>query len=209
MRIKTAADMTVAASRHFLCLKLGALLLAGVISLVYTAPVQAADLHDVQVERDDDYYRLNSTAYFNVSPQELYAVLTNFDLFKRFTSAIVESRNVEPDEEGRPQFYARMQGCVLLFCKSFIRNGHLELKPQVEIVAVTDPAESDFKLSRERWRLLPDGEGTVLIYEFEMIPDFWVPPVIGPFYIQRALRSGGEDAIDRIEALAMGKEPKK
>lgn len=170
---------------------------------------QGADLQDVQVERDDDYYRLNSTAYFNVSPQELYAVLTDFDLFKRFTSAIVESRNVEPDDEGRPRFYARMQGCVLLFCKSFIRNGHLELKPMVEIIAITDPEESDFKLSRERWRLLPDGEGTILIYEFEMVPDFWVPPVIGPFYIQRALKSGGEDAIDRIEALALGEEPKK
>jgi hypothetical protein len=54
---------------------------------------------------------------------------------------------------------------------------------------------------------VPEGEGTLMIYEFEMVPDFWVPPVIGPFYIMRALRSGGERAIDRIEALARGKEP--
>ena len=37
-----------------------------------------------------------------------------------------------------------------------------------------------------------------------MVPDFWVPPVIGPFFIKRALQSGGEKAVDRIEALAKG-----
>lgn len=171
-------------------------------------PAYAADLREVLVERDEDHYTLKSSAWFEVSPDALYAVLTNHDLFTRFTSAIVESRNVEPDEHGRPRFYSRMEGCVVLFCKSFIRKGHLELEPQTVIVAISDPDESDFKLSREQWELVPENDGTLLIYEFEMEPDFWVPPVIGPFYIMRALRSGGEKAINRIEALAMGKEPK-
>lgn len=183
--------------------------LAALVLALCAAGAQAADLRDVTVERDDDHYRLNSTAYFNVGREELYRVLTNYDLFKRFTSAIVESRNVEPDDKGRPQFYARMQGCVLLFCKSFIRNGYLLLNPMHEIVAVADPEHSDFRKSRERWRLVPEGDGTVMTYEFEMVPDFWVPPVIGPYFIQKTLRDGGIDAIDRIEALALGKEPKK
>ncbi len=41
-----------------------------------------------------------------------------------------------------------------------------------------------------------------MIYDFEMEPAFWVPPVIGPFVIQRALRNGAERAVDRIEKLA-------
>jgi len=36
-----------------------------------------------------------------------------------------------------------------------------------------------------------------------------VPPVIGPYYIKRTLRDGGRDAVDRIEALAQGREPKR
>jgi hypothetical protein len=177
------------------------------VLLLGSALVNAAELRDVAVERDDDYYRLNSTAWFDASPEALYLVISNYDLFTRFTSAIVESRNVPADDNGRPQFYARMEGCVLLWCKTFIRNGYLLLDPLNEIVAVTDPDRSDFKLSRESWKFVPEGEGTLMIYEFEMVPDFWVPPVIGPFYIMRALRSGGERAIDRIEALARGKEP--
>jgi hypothetical protein len=135
-------------------------------------------------------------------------VLTNFDLFEKFSSAIVESRNVEPDEFGRPQFYARLEGCVLLFCKSFIRNGHVLTTPTSEIIAISDPENSDFKFSREHWKLVPDDEGTVMIYEFEMEPAFWVPPVIGSYYMKRALRSGGENAIGRIERLAQHEQAK-
>ncbi len=159
------------------------------------------------MERSDDEYRLKSIVWFEADPDSLYGVLTDYELFSRFTSAIVESRNLDYDEEGRPQYFTRMEGCVLLFCKSFVRIGYLALSPMTEIVANADPEQSDFKRSRERWRLIEEGDGTLLVYEFEMVPDFWVPPVIGPFYIKRALKSGGERSVDRIEALAVGEEP--
>jgi hypothetical protein len=172
------------------------------LALLTTLSAPAAELREIEVERDDDYYRLRSTAWFINDQQALYEVLTNYDLFSYFTSAIVESRNLEPDKQGRPRYFTRMEGCVLMWCKSFERTGHLELEPADEIVAIADPEESDFKRSYERWRLQPENGGTLLIYEFEMIPDFWVPPLIGPFLIQRVLRAGGERALDRIEALA-------
>jgi len=179
--------------------------LLGVLLLSIAAAAPAAEFRDIMVEREDDLYSMRSVVYFNVERKYLYRVLTDFDLFKKFTSAIVESNNVEADDNGRPQFYARMEGCVLVWCKSFVRNGYLELKPTAEIVAISDPEQSDFEISRERWQLITEGEGTVMIYEFQMVPAFWVPPIIGPFYIKRALRSGGVDAVDRIEALAVGK----
>lgn len=167
----------------------------------------AADLRSVEVEKIDDRYHLVSEAWFAASREDLYRVLTDYDLFEEFTSAFVDTRNVEPDELGRPRFYTRMEGCVLVFCKSFRRNGYLILKPKREIVAISLPEESDFDYSRERWQLKEEGEGTLMIYNFVMEPSFWVPPVVGPFLIKRTLREGGIDAIDRIEALAQGREP--
>ena len=160
------------------------------------------------VDREDGLYSMRSEVYFDVEREYLYRVLTDFDLFEKFTSAIVESNNVAADDEGRPQFYARMEGCVLVWCRSFVRNGYLELNPTTEIVAISDPERSDFDISRERWQLIPEGEGTLMIYEFQMEPAFWVPPLVGPFYIKRALLSGGVNAVNRIEALAVGKKNK-
>lgn len=181
-------------------------ILIGSTLFLQSLALRGAELFDVQVELRNERYRLYSEAHLEVNREALYELLTDFDKFEKFTSAIVESKNIEPDEKGRPGFYARMEGCVLLFCKSFIRNGHLLLSPIAEIVAISDPQESDFKYCRERWQLIPDGEGTLLIYDFEMEPAFWVPPVIGPFYIQRVLRRGAGRAVNRIELLAQAIE---
>jgi hypothetical protein len=172
-------------------------------------PVTAAELTDIEVEMKDGRYHLSSRTYFEATQAQLYKVLTDYTQFTKFSSAFVESENRAPDEQGRPRFYTRLEGCVLLFCKSYVRYGYLELKPDYDIVAITDPELSNFEYSRERWQLIPKGEGTLLKYDFEMEPGFWVPPLVGPYVIKRTLRSNGRDAVDRIEALALGKNPKK
>lgn len=182
-------------------------ILGSLLLLALAQPALPADLRSIHVERVDDRYLLQSEAWFAASAEQLYRVLTNYDLFEQFSSGYVETRNVAADERGRPRFFTRMEGCVLLFCRSFVRHGYLLLKPHREIVAVAEPDDSDFRYSRERWRLQREGTGTLLIYDFEMEPGFFVPPVIGPYVIKRTLRAGGSDAINRIEALALGRTP--
>ena len=182
-------------------------ILAGMLACLGAARVPAADLRFIDVDREKDRYSLRSVTWFKADPESLYGVLTDYNLFPKFTSAIVEAKNMGPDEEGRPEFYTRMEGCVMFWCQSFVRMGHLRLDPLKEIVAITDPERSNFKLATERWQLRPEQGGTLLIYEFDMEPDFWVPPVLGPFHIKRTLRSGGERAAERIEALALGEAP--
>ena len=176
-------------------------------ALLISAPLTAADLRDVVVEKEKSRYKLRSETWFDADRESLYRVLTDYDQFGKISSTFVEARNMEPDDQGRPRFYTRMEGCVLLFCKSYIRSGHLVLTPMSDIVAIVDPELSNFKFARERWQFIEDGDGTLLIYTFEMEPDFWIPPVVGPFVVKRALRRGGADAVDRIEALAQGREP--
>ena len=171
-------------------------------------PASGADLQDIKVDFENDRYRLVSRAWFDVHHNDLFRVLTNYEHFTNCSSAFVESRNLEPDNSGRPRFYTRMEGCVLMFCKSMTRSGYLVLSPPHEIVAIGYAAKSDFRFSRERWLLTPEDGGTLMTYWFEMEPKFWVPPVVGPFMIKRTLREGGIDAIDRIEAIAQGKEPR-
>ena len=204
--LKTVGDVTATEGRRRPQWRAPTVLVScGLLLLAHS--VGSADLRVVEVDREEDRYSLKSEAWFAASPQELYRVLTNYDLFEQFSSAYVETRNAGRDERGRPRFFTRMQGCVLLFCRSFVRHGYLLLVPHSEIVAIAEPEDSDFRYSKERWRLQREGSGTLLIYDFEMEPGFWVPPVIGPYVIQRSLRSGGSDAIDRIEALALGRAP--
>jgi hypothetical protein len=177
--------------------------------LLFSADAHSADLLEVTVERDEKRYRLTSETRFDAKVEDLYRVLTDYDLFMQFSSVFVEARNEEPGANGNPRYFTRMEGCMLLFCKSFVREGELTLLPNTEIIAIADPDKSDFKYSREQWTLKKVGDGALLVYDFELEPDFWVPPVIGPYIMKRVLRRGGTDAVDRIEALAQGKTPKR
>lgn len=177
--------------------------------LMVSLPAGGAELSDVEVSLEEGRYKLTSRTQFAATKAQLFSILTNYDLYTRFTSSFAEAKNLEPDEDGRPRFYTRLEGCVLLFCRSFIRYGHLELNGDHDIVAIVDPELSSFKYSRERWQLFPHGDGTIMLYEFEMEPDFWVPPIVGPYFIKKSLAESGDTAVTRIEALALGKEPKK
>ena len=173
-------------------------------TLLLLPAAHAADMLSIEVDYDDGTYTMNSEVWFDASIEQVFEVFRRWDYSAEFSSTIVEARDVEADEQGRPQFYIRNKGCVLFFCKSFERRGYVEQKLNRELLAFTDPQTSDFHQSDERWDFAARNGGTVVKYNLEMSPKFWIPPGIGPYLIKRKLKKGGERAIDRIEVIAQG-----
>lgn len=173
-----------------------------VLLLLCCGAVQAADLREVVMDKEDGVYLLRSTVWFGVDQESLFAVFLNYDLAEKYSSFVVESRNLEPADGGQPRFYIRNQGCVWFYCKSFERTGEVENEPFKQITATAIAAESDFESSIETWTLAAEGEGTLVVYTFEFEPKFWIPPLIGPYVLQRKLERDSLNALERIEALA-------
>ena len=169
-----------------------------------TSTTRAAEMLSITIDHEKGTYTMTSEVWFDASVEQVYEVFRYWDNSTKFSSAIVESRDIEPDAEGRPQFYVRNRGCVLFFCKSFERRGYVEAELNKVIYAFVDPETSDFHLSNESWKFLAQDGGTVVTYDLEMRPKFWIPPGIGPYLIKRKLRNNGGQAIDRIEVIAQG-----
>lgn len=176
------------------------LILLASVSLLGTAT--AAEMRSVNVDYADGRYTMKSEVWFDATVQQVYDVFRQWDLSTQFSSTIVESADLAPDEEGRPQFYIRHKGCVLFFCLSFERRGYVESEPNEVLRAYANPEASDFLLSNETWTFAAENGGTVVSYHLLMKPKFWVPPGIGPYIIKRKLRNDGGDALDRIEVIA-------
>ena len=172
------------------------------LTLVAPLGLGAATLRDVVVDRVEGMFVLHSEVWFDASIEQMYGVFLDWDLSTKFSSVIVESRDVEPDEHGRPRYYTLNRTCLFFYCRTFERNGWIEHKPFEYIKATADPAKSDFHVSKERWQFREEGDGTTVVYDLEFKPKFFVPPVIGPYVIKRKLRTAGTAAIDRIEAIA-------
>jgi hypothetical protein len=178
------------------CMALGA--------LAASALAGAATMDTLDVTRQRGRYSLAAEARLDATPESIFAVLTNFadNGYSRISRAYKESRYLEPAADGTPVVYTRMEGCALWHCMSLERTERLETDAPLWIKSTTLPEGSNFKYSTSEWVLERDGENTKMKYTLEMEPDFFVPPVVGPWYLKRTLSQGGLRAVTRIERLA-------
>ena len=168
----------------------------------WSGAASAAEMRSVDVGYENSRYTMRSEVWFNAPLEAVYAVFSHWDLSTQFSSAIVKSSDLAPDEQGRPQFFVRNRGCLLFFCMTFDRQGYVESQPFEVLRAIANPETSDFLVSNESWTFTPENGGTAVVYEMSMQPKFWVPPGIGPYIIKRKLKDDGGAAVDRVEAIA-------
>ena len=180
--------------------------LALLAALAAAGAAAAAEIREVTVEHRDGRYYMYSETWFDAPRRGVFDVLTDYDRFHRISSVYDETRFEAPAEDGTPRVYTRVVGCVLFFCRSMSRTERLETDGAGFIRATTEAGASDFRYAVATWQLSDEGEGTRVIYSIEMVPAFWVPPVIGPYVMKRKLIKGGRDAVERIEALARESE---
>ena len=175
------------------------LALAAVLASATAFP---ATIRKIEVEHDNGVYRLVSNAYIEAPREAIFEVLTDYDHFGRISSTYTDYGFLEPAADGTPIIYTTMEGCVLFFCVSMRRVERMEVDAPRLIRTDTLPEQSDFKLSISEWTLEPEAGGTSMTYTLTMEPDFWVPPLIGPWVLKQRLERGGAGAVNRIERLA-------
>ena len=177
-------------------------LVVTMLALLAMQTASGAQMRSVVLNTSNTWSTVASNQTSDATVDQVFEVFRTWDLSTEFSSAIVEARDEEADDQGRPQYYIRHKGCVLFFCLSFERNGYVELEKNEELRAYADPERSDFVKADETWTFEPDEGGTVVTYHLYMKPKFWVPPGVGPYFIKRKLKNDGGDAIDRIEVIA-------
>lgn len=173
--------------------------------LALPAGAGAAEFRSLEFVKEGDRYRVLSDVYLEAPGDGVYRVLTDYEGFPRLSSVFEEGRMLQPIQDGTGEVFLHMRGCVLFFCREVRLFERLEVVPPTRVVAVVDPVRSDLEFGRATWELSEEGEGTLVRYEMEMKPEFWIPPVIGPLIIKAALRSRGMRAARRVEALASGR----
>jgi uncharacterized protein YndB with AHSA1/START domain len=183
-------------------------LLTALIALCAASAGLSATLTTIEVKRDHGRFRVVADTHLDAPPAAIYAVLTDFDhdRYKQISDIYKESTYLPPDADGTPLVYTRVEGCLLLFCRSMRRVERLEVVKPTFIRATVLPERSDFKYSEAEWTLEPEGDGTRVVYRMEMEPAFWLPPFVGPWFLKRTLLQGAPTAVDRIEELARARE---
>ena len=162
----------------------------------------ATEIRKLDVWKSGDVFYVDLVGYVDAPISQVYDVLVDYDQLDRLSCYIVDSRILEPAEDGTPLVYTLTRKCVLLFCGKIEKVERLELEPLHHITATAIPERSNLVHGLSEWRLREQDNGTLIELRQELDPDFWVPPVFGPMMIKKVMRQGGRRAILRVEYYA-------
>ena len=159
----------------------------GAAVLLLPASSLAGDILASSVTHDGDSYFLSVTARIDAPIDIVYQSITDFDNLAAINPAIEESQLLAMPGADKRLVRSVIKVCILMFCKRVEQVQDVRMKEAYAIEAVVLPESSDFRSGFARWQLTTSGTSTELLFTNTFEPDFWVPPVIGPWLIKRKL----------------------
>ena len=166
--------------------------------VLWSSAAAAGTILGSGVQHVDDRYQLFVTAHIDAPPQRVLHTITDYARLAAINPAFESSAVLRQDADSA-RVRTRIRVCILVFCKSVVQVQDLHYPGPLDIEATMVPGAGDFRAGVAHWSLLPSGGGTQLQFHAWFVPDFWVPPVIGPWLIRRKLVQEVEVTMVHIE----------
>ena len=140
-----------------------------------------------------------------VTPQETWAVITDYDHATEFISKLEKS-----------VILSRTEQTLLVSQKGTMGFGPFSVPIEMVTEVRLTPYEKiqgrmvsgNIKKNETTTRLIADASGTRVVYHQESIPDVWIPPLIGRALVEFETRARFRQLVDEIlrrKALAEAK----
>ena len=172
--------------------------------MLFPCILLAGQILDSNVVHDEPVYRLSITARVDATLAVVYQSITDFTNLAAINPSIEESQVLESQGADRLRVRSVIRVCILVFCKRVVQVQDVTLVDSRTVVATIVPGAGDFRAGLARWELTAVGTATDLHFTEAFEPDFWVPPVIGPWLIEKKLVREVEETAMYIEAQAGG-----
>jgi len=173
---------------------------------VAVAPTtSAAEIQSLQVTRNGARYHVEMEVKLQAPSAASYAVFTAPGNLPKINPAVQQVQVIEHHPDALARVYTVVRVCALFYCKRLHQMQDMRYAPRPDggdLHAEVLPAQSDFTYGRADWRFRPDGAATHLHFSAELEPSFWVPPLIGPWLVERSLREEAQRTSAGIEQLA-------
>ena len=173
----------------------------GVLLCCLLWPLLAAggEILDAGVSREGAGFSVFITARIDAPVVEVRRAITDYANLATINPSIIESRLLPAVRPGSQRIRTVVRVCILVFCKDVVQEQDVTETADGYIEAVMVPGHCDFRSGLARWKLDPEGAATRLHFTHVFVPDFWVPPIIGPWLIRNKLVQEVEVTMRHIE----------
>lgn len=177
------------------CGLLGLVLVGVVLS---TPWARAASIDSIQVSHGGSVYDVQARLTIDAPRKQAYGAATDFEALADKARLIVSSRRIASH-----RLDSVLSMCVLFYCRDIRQVMDYRLSPSRAISMTVVPGAGDLKSGQAHWQFESHGPAqTVLCFKAHIVPDFWVPPMIGDWALRRALRAQMLDTAQAVESLA-------
>lgn len=180
--------------------------LAGLLALLVSASTTAAAVYRLSVTQEGKIFHARAAVHIDANPGAVQAALLDFRHFSQLSPTITTARVISRPDAHSTVVYIEARSCLAVFCATLRQRQEFIEASKGRITTVTLPGGGNIRKGSGSWVILPEGRGTRLEWESSVEPAFWLPPVIGPALVRRALESQGRDFTNGIESLARSKE---
>ncbi|WP_423821550.1 SRPBCC family protein [Salinisphaera sp. SPP-AMP-43] len=174
------------------------MLLAAWAAVALASSTEAATVEDLSVTHPDPAYRVVAHLRLQATRDAAFAAATEFERIAARSPMIESSRRLSDHE-----LASRMRLCVMWYCKTVRQVMRYRRRPPGRLDMQVVPGQGDLKAGAAHWEFAAAGpEHTTVVFEARMVPDFWVPPMIGSWALSQALHKQIEATAKAIEDIA-------
>ena len=159
------------------------------------APADADESIDVGVRIRGDEVIVDVDFHVGVTPQEAWAVITDYDHATSFISKLEKS-----------VVLSRTEDTLLVSQKGTMGYGPFSVTLETVLEIRLTPFEKiqsrlisgNMKKNDATTTLIADANGTRIVYHLESIPEFWMPPIIGHALVELETRARFRQVIEEM-----------
>jgi hypothetical protein len=171
--------------------------------LVLIRPAAAAEV-TVNATRSGETLQVEASAEFEGSLSRAWQVLTAYGRFTAFVPDLHVSRVISRD---RNQVLVEQKGAARLLFWSYPMDVRLAITEYPNERVESRSVAGNFREMENIYRLEMRSGHVYLQYSGRMVPDFYVPPLIGTFALQRNVESTFRALVDEMERFPKPGEP--
>ena len=164
--------------------------------------LSAGNLTELQVTGSSGIYRISMVMVVHAPAKYVRGVLTDYAHIYRLNPSIIESEVLPSLNLGVVRLRTVMRGCGLFFCTRIGRVEDVRELASGDLQAEIVPELSNLKSGAAEWKIRRMGEHTLVTYQAHMEPDFFIPPLIGSYFVRRNIRKEIMTTFTRLECVA-------
>ena len=169
----------------------------------------AAQVLGVRVTRAGERFLIDMRIRIAAPPSAVFRALQDYSAMPRY-NPVLRAVRVEPTTvPGRVRLFTTIHTCVLIFCRTMRQEQIMTatVNAQGGVLRAKLLAQGgDFRAGSGRW-VVGSCPAAPLVsclrVRIELVPTFWVPPLIGPWVLRRKMEEEARRTSAGLEHMAL------